>query len=392
VLRITPAWDWRASAGGCELTKPEESLGGQAAQVLRTTRATAALGVEQTVITLRATGGPPRAALQPGVDVVGVGRPDLAGTHRRNLVWLAAVLADLRRRRKESWDVVHVHASGIIEPLMAARMAGAILRRPLVLTLHHSAQATYLPSSRRDAALTVLTRAAERSATRAAARTLTLTRRVAARLEGTGRFEAVPDSLDADAFAAAAQPERGRALMRALGVPDGAQVALYAGRVSREKGWPDLVALAIALPELHVVVCGDGPDRAALEGCGVENMHLAGVLPTGDVAAAMAGADVFVLPSVFEELGSVLIEAMAAGLVSVAYDAGGIAEAVEPDVTGLLVPPADTAALISTVSRVLADDALRDRAREEGPGIVRARFDQAQIAARIVALYEELAG
>lgn len=387
VLRITPLFDWRGLDPPPALAQPQECAGGHAVQVLRMTEATARLGVEQAVVTLRAAGGPRRGRLPAGVPVHGVARGGLPGVHRRNLAWLLATVAGLPRRRRERWDVVHVHASGIVEPLLAALAARALLRRPLVLTLHHSAQATYVARSRRDAAVQVLTRWAEREAIRRAARTLTLTRRVAGVVGG----EALPDSIDARAFAAAADARAGEAFARGLGVPPDAPVALYAGRISAEKGWPDMLALAAAIPGLHVIVCGDGPDREAMAARAGERVHLAGAVPPATVAAAMTAADVLVLPSVLEELGSVLIEAMAVGLVSVAYAAGGVPEAVEEGVTGLLVAPGDVGALIAAVRRALEDDELRMRAATDGPRIAADRFDSAVVARRLTALYAELA-
>ena len=392
VLRITPLWDWRALDPPPRLKRPEESVGGHAAQALRMTLATAALGVEQIVVAPRAAGAPARAQLRPGVEVHGVGMAGVPGVHRRNLAWLAAVLADLPRRRGAGWDVVHVHASGIVEPLLAASAAARVIGAPLVLTLHHSAQVTYVPRSRRDAAVQVVTRAAERRAVARAARTLTLSRRVAERLADQGRVAAMPDCVDVDALEAAGTAEAGMTFARSLSLPEGAPVVLYAGRISPEKGWPALLALRDALPQVQVVVCGDGPDLAALRARAGERVHLTGAVTPSQVAAAMAAADVLVLPSTFEELGSVLIEAMALGLAGVAYDVGGVAEAIEPGTTGLLVPAGDIAALTAAVARVLDDDELRARARAAGPRIARERFDQARLGARLRDIYAQLAG
>jgi glycosyltransferase involved in cell wall biosynthesis len=101
---------------------------------------------------------------------------------------------------------------------------------------------------------------------------------------------------------------------------------------------------------------------------------------------------VLVLPSAHEELGSVLIEAMAAGLPAVAYDAGGPSEVIEPEITGLLVGAGDVEAMATAVARVLDDDELRQRARLEGPRLAKERFDARAACALLVDLYRELAG
>ncbi len=386
VLRITPLWDWRAHPGASGLTDPAEGVGGHAAQAVRITRALADAGVEQTVIAPRAAGGPRRDELRPGVVVEGVGTAGVPGVHRRNLAWLSGTLAVLRRHR-HGYDVVHVHASGIVEPLWAALAAGVAVDAPLVLTLHHSAQATYVPQSRRDAAVQVVTRAAERQAIGRAARTLTLTKRVAERLGG----EVLPDCLDVTAFAAAAAAAAAPDFRAEHAIPATAPLALYVGRVSAEKGWADLPGLVAAVDGLHVVVCGDGPEMAALRACAGPRLHVLGAVPADAVAVAMGAADLLVLPSRFEELGSVLLEAMSLGVPGVAYDVGGTSEAIVPDVTGLLVAAGDTRALAEAVRRIVADAELRERAAQEGPRIARERYDQPAIAARLLAVYAEIA-
>jgi len=391
VLRITPLWDWRALDPPPMLRHPEESMGGHAAQALRTTLATAVAGVEQLVLAPRTPGAPRDAVVALGARVRGVGPAGVPGVHRRNTAWLAGVVVALPGERRAGWDLVHVHASGIVEPLWAALAARSVLRVPLVLTLHHSAQATYVAHSRRDAAVQVVTRAAERAAVRRAARTLTLTSRLARRLDGDGATEAVPDGVDVPGFAREAHERAGAALRARLGIPEDAPLALYAGRISREKGWPDAVALADGIEGLHVLLAGDGPEMDELRACRSERVHVAGAVEHDEVAAAMATASVLVLPSQFEELGSVLVEAMAAGLPSVAYDVGGVAEAVVPGTTGTLVPAGDLPALIAAVAETLADDTLRTQARTEGPRIATERFDQAAIGRRLAALYAELA-
>lgn len=377
VLRLSPVLDWR------EVAPPADgavAVGGMAAQVARQTRATDALGVTQTVLALPA--GTERAGRLGRAEVRAAGR-DLPGVHRRNLSWLAAVLVALPRQVRRH-DVVHVHASGIVEPLLAALAARALGRCPVVLTLHTSACVTYVPVSRRDRAVQVFTRAAERSAVRLAARTLVLTERVRGLL-GRPRVEVLPDCVEA----ASSPPPQAPA--------GGPQVVLYVGRVSAEKGWPVLVELAARLRGRQAVVrvVGDGPDlpslrdRAAAADLG-DAMRFSGALPAAGVAEAMAAADVLVLPSVHEELGSVLLEAMAAGLPSVAFAVGGVSEAVVDGTTGLLVAPGDVDAFVAAVCHILDDPAVGERARRAGPPLARERHDVAASGERLAAVYAEV--
>ena len=171
---------------------------------------------------------------------------------------------------------------------------------------------------------------------------------------------------------------------------------MYVGRVSAEKGWPALVELAARLPQLRLRVLGDGPDLAALREAvrarGLEQrVTLVGAVSSARVAEELATADVLVLPSVHEELGSVLLEAMAAGVPAVAYAVGGVPEAIEHERTGLLVEPGDVGALAAAVARAHIDGRLRERARSEGRRRARERYDAGAQAPRLAAIYREVA-
>ena len=369
ILRITPRWDWRVLDPPVPVD-PAEAIGGVSLQVRRLA---GAIGAEQVVLARRPAGAPARSRWR-GIEIRAVGRPGVAGVHRSHLAWLLGVARELVRDRR--FDVVHVHASGIVEPLLAALLARVVLRRPVVLTLHCSAQATYVAVSRRDEAVQVVTRAAERAAVRAAAVTLVLTRRVQEALRAP-RVEVMPDVVEPPV---AVEP---------LAVPPGRPVLAYVGRTSAEKGWEDLAELHRRLDDVHLLVCGGGPDLARLRAA-VDASRATFTGPVDAVGAALAAADVLVLPSRHEELGSVLLEAMAAGIPSVAYAVGGTPEAIREGETGLLVPAGDVEALAGAVRRALSDDALRRSAREAGPRLAMEHHEPAAAAARLERIYASL--
>ena len=386
VLRISPRFDWRAAT-----PRPDgvdsQPVGGQAVQVLRLAEGTAALGIEQEVLTMRPAGAA-EVARAGAVAIRGVGRAGVPGVHRSNLAWLGGVLRVLLRRGARP-DVVHVHASGIIEPLLAALAARLLIRRPVVLTLHCSAVATYVATSRLDAVVQVFTRAAERAAMRVAARTLVLTDLVRTALDRP-RVDVAADCLDPEAFAATSDAAAGFA--ERFGLPRGRPTAIYVGRISEEKGWSDLLELAARVDDLHVLVCGTGGDLGAFRAAApAGRFTFASAVASEDVPAALACADVLVLPSRHEELGSVLVEAAAAGIPSVAYAVGGVPEAIEDGVTGILVPAGKLDALAAAVERAIGDEALRASAREAGPRRARERHGVEQASRRLVGLYRELA-
>ena len=147
-------------------------------------------------------------------------------------------------------------------------------------------------------------------------------------------------------------------------------------RLEVEKGVDVAIRAAAAIPELDLVVAGDGSCRATLEATAAElgiaeRIHFLGYRT--DPAALLANADLFVLPSLVEGFPLSVVEAMAAGVPVVASDIGGTREAVEHERTGLLVRPRDADALAAAIRRTLSDPAAmaarfvapRDRATRE---------------------------
>ena len=135
----------------------------------------------------------------------------------------------------------------------------------------------------------------------------------------------------------------------------------YVGRIEPRKGVTDLVAAAPAIragvPGARVVVMGDDPydtDPGYLASVRADRTveHLTWV---DDAPAIMRHLSVLVAPSHQEPFGTVLSEAMAAGVPVVATRVGGLAEVVDDGVTGLLVEPGDPEALARAVLHVLAD-------------------------------------
>jgi colanic acid/amylovoran biosynthesis glycosyltransferase len=126
---------------------------------------------------------------------------------------------------------------------------------------------------------------------------------------------------------------------------------LFVGRLSEEKGVAELLEATDGLPR---VIVGDGPLRDRVP-------DAVGFVPPSDLGPYFERAAVVVCPSRREGYGVVAREAMAHGRPVVATAVGGLADAVEDGVTGLLVPPRDPAALRAALERLLADGELRRR-------------------------------
>jgi len=101
----------------------------------------------------------------------------------------------------------------------------------------------------------------------------------------------------------------------------------------------------------------------------------------------LGGFDLFVLPSLFEGLPIALLEAMAAGLPCIGTLVAGIEEAIEPGVSGLVVPPGDAPALSEAILGLLADPARRRAVGDAALDRVRSRFDAVGMAEAYRRLY-----
>jgi glycosyltransferase involved in cell wall biosynthesis len=113
-----------------------------------------------------------------------------------------------------------------------------------------------------------------------------------------------------------------------------------------------------------------------------------------DVAAILAAADIFVLPSHFEGLPMSVIEAMLTGLPVVATNIRGPREQIVPEVTGLLVPPATVDPLAEALCRLVADPEMRAAMGAAGRARALELYDEAKVLARTMELLrvEDVAG
>jgi rhamnosyl/mannosyltransferase len=149
----------------------------------------------------------------------------------------------------------------------------------------------------------------------------------------------------------------------------GCPVALLVGRLVYYKGADVLLDAVARIPEVRLVVVGDGPLRGDLSARAValgvaDRVLWLGTVSEEDLVGAYSGADLFVLPSVArsEAFGLVQVEAMAAGLPVVSTRIGTSVEVVNVDGTsGLVVPPRDPGALGEAVRAIVEDSGLRAR-------------------------------
>ena len=206
-----------------------------------------------------------------------------------------------------------------------------------------------------------------------------------------GRFPGLDAAVIPSALAAV-EPDTARAAEIRAGLAGDFIVGSVAA-LDVAKGQLDLLDAARRLaadhPDMSFVFVGDGPDGAAIRAAaeGLRNVHFAGFVD--DVPDWLAAFDVFAFPSHHEGLGSVLLQAMAAGTPVVASDTGGIPELIRHKETGLLVPPRDPPALAAAIARLHGDPALRRRLAEAARRRL-TEFSVGAVTDRLEAIYQSV--
>lgn len=172
------------------------------------------------------------------------------------------------------------------------------------------------------------------------------------------------------------------------------------GRLSAEKGFSVLIESMALLRDRGVdarlTLVGDGPERRALADAIATHgltgrVDLVGELPPERVRECLQRADIFCLPSFSEGLPVSIMEAMAAGVPTVATWIAGIPELAQDGVTALTVPPARADALADALGRLIADPALGARLAAAARTCVEARHDQAANGQAIATLLRAVA-
>lgn len=215
----------------------------------------------------------------------------------------------------------------------------------------------------------------------------------------------VPNGIDAARFDPSLRATSHGAIRRELGLAADAQLVVFTGRLTREKGVLDLAAAMALLvsthPRAHVVYVGDAlpsdrdPAMADLRALTHEQplagrVHLVGF--RDDVARWLAAADVYCLPSWREGLPVALLEAMAMGLPVVTTDVRGCREVAVANRTALIVAPRDPAGLARAIAALLDDPIRAARMGHAGRERVVQSFALGRQLARTRAFTKRVAG
>ncbi|MCW5662456.1 MAG: glycosyltransferase [Piscinibacter sp.] len=178
----------------------------------------------------------------------------------------------------------------------------------------------------------------------------------------------------------------------ALGLPDAGPIAACVGNLVPEKGQALAIDALCELPDVRLVIVGDGPLRSELA-AQVARRGVAGrvdfrpVMPQRELSRLYAAADVLLLTSEREGWPNVVLEAMACGTPVVAFDVGAVREMVTGDAVGRVVVPRETGALTRAIAGMLATPVSREAIRAHA-----AQYDWTSISRGQWALFTRFAG
>jgi glycosyltransferase involved in cell wall biosynthesis len=292
---------------------------------------------------------------------------------------LAGALARIRRVcRPGAADIVHAHTARAHSLVALSRIA-CCAAPPLIVTRRNCFQARSGPVSK----------AKYQSADHIIAISTPISRQLVDRGVSQDRISIIPSGIDVNTFDGVAPLSRDE-----LRIPGHVTVIGTIAALTREKGHETLLLAASRLKrsaqDIHVLIVGDGPRAAALRDHSRELGLTSCTTFTGhrtDIERIFPLLDICVLPSHTEGLGTVILDALLAGIPVVASRVGGIPDIITDGRNGLLFDDGDSEGLADRLTALRNDEAMRSRLIAAGRATVKA-FDIRTTVARTASLYQ----
>ena len=184
-----------------------------------------------------------------------------------------------------------------------------------------------------------------------------------------------------------------------FGIPINDMVLIFVGSVTRSKGIFELINAFIKLnnnnSKLHLMIIGGGSAlseiKEIIHANNIETrVHIFSNQPHDKISIFLNAADILVLPSYAEGLPNVILEAMACGLPVIASKVGGIPEAIEEGISGILVEKQDVDTLTKAIEKLIEDKHLSEQMGANGRKIVEEKFTWNRNAENLMRIYEEI--
>ncbi|MDI6890026.1 MAG: glycosyltransferase [Thermodesulfovibrionales bacterium] len=305
---------------------------------------------------------------------------------RKSKMWDIKIVTDiLRIIRDRKIHLVHTH---LYHANMYGRIASLIARKPVIATEHNIYP--YYKMKRR-----VINWLLAKKTDRIIAVSEMVKKEVMARdWIKPSKVEVIYSGIDMTRFSSSLTRAEAR---QRLGIPMDCFLIGNVSRLIEQKGQIFLInAMSIvndAIPGVKLVVVGAGPlepylkNEVSTRGL---NQYVKFIGSRRDIPDVLKAMDVFVLPSLWEGLGIVLLEAMALSLPVIATPVGGVVEIVHHGINGLIVPPRNEIALAESIIELYKDDKKRKIFGERGLEMVREKFTSSNMVRHLESVYQSV--
>lgn len=290
--------------------------------------------------------------------------------------------------KEEKFDLIHAHCASKASAI--AMGLSLMLKKPYIVTSHCA-----------DLFSMDISRAVAKIFLHEANELIAVSRYTAKKLSkfaevSPAKIHIIPNGVDVHTFNPLAD---GNKIRRKYSLKN-KKIILYAGRLAPEKGVYYLLKafpiIARKVPQARLLIAGRGSLEKILHSF-IKQRKLeqlityVGYVSEHDLPNIYAAADVFVLPSIWEEgFGMTMLEAMATGKPVIATNVGGIPEIIDNQRTGILVEPRDPIRLASAIISIIKDEGFAKEIGKNARQIVEKKFEWRLIAKRTIELYETL--
>ncbi len=415
ILRLTPHFYWPPKY----VKKWDvglDPIGGMQTQIYRMTLALSKKNVNQKILTIGMKGAQKKIKIKDNVELCASNVPiipiksKVRGTVGLNFYWgLGVILTDLKILlqsavlKKGKWDIIHSHCSGVAAPLLVGIISKWLLKKPLVYTVHCCRLCTYEPMNKLDQMINKSIIKLEEYCLKKSDHILVLTQKTKDLLLtnykhlNDSKISIIPDIVSFNSFCMKVNEKNKDFLYTKYKIPKDKRIISFVGRVAHEKGWSYLVQ-SIKLTkhqDYHVIFAGDGNERKELEEL-IDKLNIkaivtvTGFIPNELVASVIDISEFLVVPSIHEELGSVLLEAASLKTTVIASAVGGIPQNIKDGFNGLLVPSKSPAAIAEKIDYLFDH---REKAKEMGSNLydsMKNQYDSAFVINKLMARYKAL--
>lgn len=330
--------------------------------------------------------GPMRRALTP------LARPRLFWTRNRIENGLGMYLGLRKLGRGLQFDVLEMPECG-----GEGLLVNFLTRTPTVVKFHSPAElimADYDVTRADHVLCALIEKAAFRGARGYTAGSRFLAQEVKARLGVRRPVAVIPNGIDLNLFDAAEELDA----RKKFGLSPDRLMIFFSGRMERRKGvhlLGEIAASVLARPDVELVLAGDDlfgyAERELLPSLRSRplrgSVRFLGKLDAVSLRSCLRQADVFLIPSLWENCPYACLEAMAAGRAIVSSDAGGLPELIQHERNGLLARNQDVSSYVQQVELLIEDRALRERLGEAARRTVAESFTDVGVAQASVSYY-----